>query len=181
MSLDRLQSKQGNFAVNPEPSYTVASSLSSIASNQLPGGLQVGGVFAVLNAASSPTGGGGFVVNANTGAQTFAASSGSGAMISHDNRPVVVCSLSAAGLHNLQPANYHGQMLTLVNYANVSGSLVTGAIISGQGSGSTTTAAVPTLTNAVTFTSLGIKQFIALSTWGGSASNSTVNVWSAIA
>jgi hypothetical protein len=182
MSLDRIQSKFGLLSFQAEPGFTVASSLSSVRSNQMPGGYQFGENFAVLAASSNSLGGGAVVIKPST-VQTScqAVSSGTGAMIGMDNNPVILASLSAGGLHNLQPALYHGQLLTLINMANVSGSIVTGCILSGQGTGSTTTAVIPTLTVATTFTSYGKMQFIALSNYGGSASNSTVNLWQAIA
>lgn len=178
MSLDRIQSKFGLLSMQAEPGFTVASSLSSVASNQLPGGYNFGNQFAILGATAGSIGGGAPVWKPST-VQTAcqAASSGTGASISIDGNPIVLASLSAGGLHNLQPALYHGQAMTLINMANVSGSLVTGCILSGQGTGSTTTAAIPTLTVATTFTSYGRLHFVALSNYGGSASNSTVNVW----
>ena len=181
MSLDRIQSKFGLLSLQPLPSYTVASSLSSVRSNQLPGGFNFGDVFAVVGATAESSGGGAPVYKP-TSVQTAcqAASSGTGASISMDGGPIVLASLSAGGVHNLQPALYHGQALTLINMANVSGSVGTGCILSGQGTGSTTTAAIPTLTVATTFTSYGALRFVALSNHGGSASNSTVNVWRCI-
>jgi hypothetical protein len=181
MSLDRMQSKQGFFVINPEPSYTVASSLSSIASNQMPGGLIIGSNFQLAAASAGSVGGGAPVYNVAWG-QTISASSGTGAYITHDGRPIVFFSASAGGLHNLQPPTYNGQVLTIHNIANVSGSFVTGAVISGQGSGSTTTAVVQVLTNAFTFGSSGglsaSRILVGLSTYGGTASNSTYAVWS---
>jgi len=114
--------------------------------------------------------------------QTYAASSGTGAMITHNGAPIVYAVLSAGGLHNLQPPTYDGQVLTVQNIANVSASYVTGAVLSGQGTGSTTTVVIPTLTNAVTIGSSGgasaVRAFVGLSTFGSTNSNSTYAVWS---
>ena len=181
MSLDRLQSRPGNFYVNAEPGYTVASSLSSVASNQLPGGYQFGSQFAVCPAGSRVAGGGGLVMKAIAN-QTYAASSGTGAMVSHDGAGIVLASLSNGGLHNLQPPSYNGQLLTVINIGTGAGSLVTGAVLLGQGSGSTTTVVIPTLTNAVTFGPPtgqdAVRCFVGLTTLGSSNSNSTHAVWS---
>ena len=183
MALDRLQSKPGQFVISAEPGYTVAQSLSSIASNQLPGGYQFGSAFGIAPAGTGTAGGGAFVMKIPPN-QTYAASSGTGAMISHDGAGVVFASLSNGGLHNLQPPTFNGQSLKIVNIASGTGSIVTGAVLSGQGAGSTTTAAIPTLTNAVTFGgSTGqnyIKEFVGLTTYGSTATNSTYAVWSCV-
>jgi hypothetical protein len=181
MSLDRLQSKPGNFHIEAEPYYTVASSLTTAASNVLPGGYQFGSNFAIAPAGSSSGGGGAHVMKILPN-QTYAASSGTGAMISHDGCGVVMASMSNGALHNLQPPTFNGQMLKVVNIATGSASFVTGAVLSGQGTGSTTTAVIPTLTNAVTFGassgSAAFRDFVGLTTFGGTASNSTYALWS---
>ena len=184
MSLDRLQSKPGNFHIEAEPYYTVASSLTTAQSNILPGGYQFGSQFGICQAGSNAQGGGAFIqkIIAN---QTYAASSGTGAMISHDGAGIVLASLSNGGLHNLQPAFFNGQLLRVVNIASGSGSIVTGAVLTAQGTGSTTTAVIPTVTLAQTFGGSGgnnyIKEFVGLSTYGGTASNSTYAIWSCTA
>lgn len=179
MSIDRLQSRQGVFVVSAEPGFTVASSLSSVGSNQFPGGYQFGSQAAILGAASGSLGGGAFVVKPTAGVQTFGGSSGTSAYITFDNAAVVLASLSAGGLHNVQPPAFDGQMLTIVNRGG-SASFVTGAILSGQGTGSTTTAVIPTVFPATTVSASGARIFCALSTLGGSASNSTTAVWHCI-
>lgn len=180
MSLDRIQSKFGLLSLQAEPGFTVASSLSSIASNQLPGGYNLGREFAIAPAVSGSLGGGGPVWKAGA-IQTYGASS---AMISHDNAPLVLCSLSAGGLHQLQPANYHGQMLTIVNVANVSGSIASVFnTASGNGTLSTTTATVygnPALTygsSGGTNSMSAQKVFVARSDLGGTVGTNTANVW----
>jgi hypothetical protein len=186
MSLDRMQSKQGFLILNPEPSFTVASSLSSVASNQLPGGLIFGSQFGLCQATAGSNGGGAPIVKVQVvsspgGVSTsFSTSSGTGAAISHDQQAVIVVSCSAGGLHSLQPAVYHGQQLTIVNIAG-SASLVTGFTTSGQGTGSTTTAAIPTLFPATTISASGFRQFVALSNLGSTNSNSTYAVWQCVA
>jgi hypothetical protein len=180
MSLDRLQSKPGNLHIEAEPYYTVASSLTTAASNVLPGGYQFGSNFAIAPAVSHSGGGGAQVIKVPT-PQTYAASSGTGAMVSHNGMGFVLASLSAGGLHNLQPPSYDGQLLTIINNASGSASFVTGAVLNGQGAGSTTTAVIPTLSLAQTIGgSTGTdfaKQLIGIAAFGGSATNSTNVLW----
>ena len=177
MSLDRIQSKFGTLSFQAEPGFTVAASLTSVASNQLPGGYQFGNAFAILPAATGSLGGGGPVYKVPA-VQTFAAST---AMIVHDNAPVVLCSLSAGGLHQLQPASYHGQMLTIVNVANVSGSIASlFNTASGNGTLSTTTATVygnPAMTYGSTGGISCNRVLIARSDLGGSVGTNTANLW----
>jgi hypothetical protein len=186
MSIDRMQSRQGALVLNPEPSYTVAASLSSVASNQLPGGLIVGSAFGIAQATAASVGGGGLVVrplvcSSPGGVSTsFSTSSGTGAHISHDNQAVIIVSCSAGGLHGIQPAAYHGQCLTVINIGG-SASFVTGFTTTAQGTGSTTTAAIPTVFPATTISASGFRQFIALSNLGGTASASTTAVWQCVA
>ena len=122
------------------------------------------------------------VTNRVVSGQTVSASSGTGAYITHGNAAIVFFQASTGGLHNLQPPTYDGQMLTLINVSTQSGSFVTGAVLSGQGTGSTTTVVIPTLTNAFTFSTGGVasKVLCGLSAFGGTASNSTYAVWSCI-
>lgn len=176
MSLDRIQSRPGLLALNAEPGYTVASSLSSIGSNQMNGGFQFGNLLQICGGTANSTDGGALVVRAALSQASATASTGTAASISVGLNPVVSVTLSAGGLHNLQPPTYHGQLLTIVNMGG-SASFVTGCILSGQGSGSTTTAAIPTLAVATTIAASVGRGFIGLSAGGGSASNSTTCLW----
>lgn len=180
MSIDRLQSRQGVFVINPEPGFTVASSLSSIQSNQLPGGLILGSNLSILPAITGSFGGGA-LVHRPSAPVTFAASSGTGAAIPHDGNGVVFIQASSAMSANLLPPLYHGQMLTVVNISTVSANISTGAVISGQGAGSTTTAAVPTLTASVSIGANAARAFIGVSNYGTTATNSTTCLWQLLA
>jgi len=182
MSLDRMQSRQGTLVLNPEPSYTVASSLSSIASNQLAGGLQIGQAFAIA-AATQSYGGGAQIAYVHPSSATSAVQNIAGtssAMLSHDNAAVVLASVSAAGLHQLQPAQYRGQLMTVLNLANASCSFASlFNTASGNGTLSTTTATVYGAV-ATTIAASGYRQFVAVENLGGSVGTNTRYVWMAI-
>lgn len=185
MSLDRLQSKQGLLQINAEPNYTVASSLSSVASNQLRGGYQFGDAFALAQADAVGTVGGAVVVpvtptmtiGQSTAIQSFAASTG---IITHGNAAAVCLIASAGGLHGIMPPSYNGQVLSLINLGG-SASIASVLSTSGAGAGSTTTVALPVLLPATSMAASVGRVLIGCVALGGIATNSTTAVWRAIA
>ena len=116
MSLDRLQSKQGNFIVNPEPGFTVASSLSSVASNQLNGGFQIGNVAGFLPAQVSDAGGGLFLKPYPNGTVVNSGMVVTGGTLSHFNAGyVAITATVTANNLQMQPPTAPGQMFLLHN------------------------------------------------------------------
>lgn len=183
MSLDRLQSKPGSFQVNAEPGYTVASSLSSVGSNQLPGGYDFGGQIKIAPARTGSLGGGAIVVNpyprgVSSTLQGFATTG----MITHDNAPVLLLSVSTTGVAlNMEQAQYNGQMLTLVAIPGTTWSIVSTLATSGVGAGSSTTYAVPVMDKVYTCASIGRSVFMGLAYLGqGTVTTGSPVVWTQI-
>lgn len=177
MSLDRIQSKFGLLQFSAEPVYGTTGTASTVGSNQYPGGYGLGAYVNVL-AGSNSTNGGALVLTpsprgqATTDYQSFTTTG----MISHDNAPVVLISISTTGIAlNLQQAVSHGQQLEIVNIAGTTGSIV--STLATSGFNATTTAAVPVIDAAHTIASTQSMKFIALAQKGGTATNSAPIVW----
>jgi len=177
MSLDRLQSKNGLFQISAEPVIGTTGSASTIASNQYPGGYQFGSYRGFV-AGSNSTNGGADVLGlvprgqSSNNYQSFATTG----MITHDNAPVVLLSVSTTGIAlNLQAAVSHGQVLEIVNIAGTTASIV--STLATSGVNATTTAAIPVIDAAHTIASTQAIKFLALAQKGGSATNSVPFVW----
>lgn len=178
MSLDRVHDVQGRMDLSPQPVIGTTGTASSIASNQFPGGFSLGDNFALVQGSNS-TNGGALVHKpsprgqATTDFQSFTATSG---VISHDNAPIVLVSVSTTGVAlNLQQAVSHGQMLTLMVIPGTTGSIV--STLNTTGVGGTTTAACAVLDAAHTFASTQSLVFCALAQRGGTATTNVPFVW----
>lgn len=177
MSLDRIQSKAGLLQLSAEPVIGTTGTASTVGSNQYPGGYGLGAYFGI-NAGTNSTNGGALLVTpiprgqATSDVQT-PVSSGT---ITHDGGGLVVVSVSAGGgVLKLQPAQSHGQMLTLAFLGNASGSI--GTAVTTTGFGGTTTAACQGLATAATFGSQAALHFVALAQLGGTATTNLPYVW----
>ena len=116
MSLDRIQSKQGNLAVYPEAT-----------SGGFPGRFSIGGEVGFVEGAAAQCGGAvAFSPNPRSGTVPTLASSGT---ISHNGSGVAIVTNAGATTGNIiQAGTVHGQLLIVIN----------------QGSGSITMAAAGT-------------------------------------
>ena len=180
MSLDRLQSKFGVFAISPENVMGSTGTASTAASNQCPGGVQLGAFNAVI-AGSNSTNGGAYVAiptprgMATTDFQSFNTTG----VISHDNAPVVLLNISTTGIAlNLQQAVSHGQIVDIVA-VGTTGSIV--STLNTTGFGGTTTAACKVIDAAHTIASTGAIRFQAFAQLGGTATTNVPFVWHRIA
>ena len=177
MSLDRFQSKAGLLQFSAENAVTVTGTASTIVSNGYPGGYQFG-PYNGIAAGSNSTNGGAHVEipvprgQATTDYQAFATTG----MITHDNAPVVLVSVSTTGIAlNLQQAVSHGQMLTIMAIPGTTASIV--STLATTGFGGTTTAACAVLDAAHTFASTQSLVFMALAQRGGTATTNVPFVW----
>lgn len=181
MTLDRLQSKFGVFNIAPENVMGTTGTASTVASNQYPGGVQLGQFAAVIAGSNSTNGGA--IVNvpiprgmATTDFQSFAAAG----MITHDNAPTVLISVSTTGVAlNMQQAVSHGQIVDLVFIPGTTGSIV--STLATTGFGGTTTAACAVIDAAITFASTGAIRLQAFAQRGGTATTNVPFVWHRIA
>jgi hypothetical protein len=177
MSLDRLQSKFGLFQIAAEPVMGSTGTASTIGSNQYPGGYALGAFQAVMPGSNSTNGGANVMVptprgQASTDYQSFTTTG----VISHDNAPVVLLSVSTTGIAlNLQQALSHGQILEIVNIAGTTASIV--STLNTTGVGGTTTAACAVIDAAHTIASTQAIKFIALAQRGGTATTNVPFVW----
>lgn len=180
MSLDVIQNKPGQLAFVGQPTFGTTGTASTIGSNQYPAGYGFGNVFAI-NAATNSTNGGAMIVAPIPRAQasTDMQAPASSGVITHDGGGLVVLSGSAAAVYKLQPAQFHGQMLTVLNMNAVSASLV--STVNTTGVNGTTTANIPVLDGAYTIGSSGCLQFVGLAQRGGTATNSLPIIWCRIA
>jgi len=177
MSLDRIHDVAGLMDLSPQPVVGTTGTASTVASNLYPGGVALGDAFAIA-AGSNSTNGGAIVVKpsprgqATTDYQSFAAAG----MITHDNAPVVLVSVSTTGVAlNLQQAVSHGQMLTVMVIPGTTGSIV--STLATTGVGGTTTAACAVIDAAYTFASTQSLIFCALAQRGGTATTNVPFVW----
>lgn len=187
MSLDRLQSKQGVLALNAEPNFTVAASLSSVASNQYRGGYQLGDVINILPATNTVGGGGQVLgmaqtfnppqVTTNVSTAAYSWSASTGARINHSNAGVFVIAASAGGLSGLIPPNYHGQMLTILNVGGSGSFVSTVSTASLYGAQSTTSGTFAAVVNTTTIAASGGRVFMGCHAVAGTASSNTTCVW----
>lgn len=177
MSLDRIHDVSGLMQLAPHPVIGTTGTASTVASNQFPGGVQLGGVFGILAGSNSTNGGApvyGVVPRgmATTDYQAFATTG----VISHDNAGIVLLSVSTTGIAlNLQQASVHGQMLTIVNIPGTTASIV--STLNTIGLNATTTAAVPVIDAAHTIASTQSMIFVALAQRGASATSNAPFVW----
>lgn len=177
MSLDYLQNRQGLMQFNALPVLGTTGTASTILSNQYPAGFEFGSLNGFMAGSNSTNGGAPVVIpvprgQASTDYQSFATTG----VITHDNAGVVLLSVSTTGIAlNLQQAVSHGQVLTLVNIAGTTASIV--STLATSGFNATTTAAVPVIDAAHTIASTQSMQFIALAQKGGTATNSSPIVW----
>lgn len=181
MSLDRIHDVNGLMQLSPQPVIGTTGSASSVASNQYPGGVQLGGVFGILAGSNSTNGGApvyGVVPRgqATTDFQAFATTG----MISHDNAGLALISVSTTGIAlNLQQASAHGQMLTIMNIPGTTCSVV--STLATTGFGGTTTAACAVIDGAFTIASTQSIVLIALAQRGGTATTNVPYVWRQVA
>lgn len=176
MSLDRLQSKFGQFVVQPEVVYGTTGTASTVGSNQYPGGFAVGSALQLIPGTIASGGGapawGVFPAGVSSTVQAFATTG----IITHAHAPIVVLSVSTTGIAlNMQPAAYHGQMLTIVCVPGTTCSLV--STLNTTGVGGTTTAACAVLDQAYTFASTACPVFVGLAQLGGTATTNVSIVW----
>lgn len=180
MSLDRIHDVNGLMQLSAQPVIGTTGTASTVASNQYPGGYGFG-VYRGIAAGSNSTNGGADIKvpsprgMATTDYQTFATTG----MISHDNAPVALVSISTTGIAlNLQQASYHGQVLDIMIFGTT-GSLV--STLNTTGVNGTTTAACAVLDAAHTFASTGAQRYIALAQRGGTATTNVPYVWRRVA
>ncbi len=177
MSLDRIQSKFGLLQFSGEPVMGTTGTASTIGSNQYPAGYGLGAYVNILPGSNSTNGGAFALVpsprgQASTDYQSFTTTG----MISHDNAPVVLISISTTGIAlNLQQAVSHGQQLEIVNIAGTTGSIV--STLATTGFGGTTTAACAVIDAAHTIASTQCQKYIALAQKGGTATTNVPFVW----
>lgn len=178
MSLDRIHDIPGLMQFSAQPAFGSTGTASTIASNQFPGGYQLGAYEGRL-AGSNSTNGGAFIVvpsprgQATSDFQSMSATSGT---FTIDNAACLVVSVSTTGgAYCLQPAQAHGQMLT-INMIGTTCSYLSVVTTTGNGAGSTTTSSVKVVDVAGTIASSGAI-FQALAQLGGTATNSTSFVW----
>ena len=143
MSLDVFQNKQGVAAINPSFNYTVAASLSSIASNQYPGGLALGGIAGFLPGLATSGGGAvymaGFPLATTTG--SFGQSVTTGGTVFHNNAGLVgINATTTANNLQMQSPTVPGQLLFLQNCGTVSCSVGTIATVNNWSTTGTVTA-----------------------------------------
>ncbi len=177
MSLDRIHDVNGLMQLSGQPVIGTTGTASTVASNQFPGGYQFGQALGLI-AGSNSTNGGAQVVpivprgQATTDFQSFATTG----VISHDNSPVVLISISTTGIAlNLQQAVSHGQILDIINIAGTTGSIV--STLNTTGFGGTTTAACAVIDAAHTIASTQAQRYIALAQKGGTATTNVPFVW----
>ena len=118
MSLDRMQSRHGLLVLNPEPGFTVNSSLSSIASNQNPGGLLVGNAagFAPSQASAGLGGGALFMIPTPPGTAVNTTQVVTGGTLAHNGAGILAFSATVTANNlQLQGAQFPGQFLLLHN------------------------------------------------------------------
>lgn len=177
MSLDRIHDVSGLMQFAAQPVIGTTGTASTVASNQYPGGYQFGAYSGIIAGSNSTGGGAGLVAPSPRGYATsdvqIPASSGT---ITHDNAAMVLISQSAAGgTLKLQPAQSHGQQLTLVFLGTNSGSITTGCTTTGVNG--TTTAACQVLSVTQTFGTNNNLAFVALAQLGGTATTNVPYVW----
>ena len=155
MSLDRIHDVNGLMQLSAQPVIGTTGTASTIASNQYPGGYQFGAANGIAAGTNSTNGGAPYAPYLPKGSttndfQSFSATSG---MITHDNMPLVLLSVSTTGsAYNIQPASYDGQLLTINIQPGTTGSIL--STVNTTGIGGTTTAAVQVAV-ATTFASTG--------------------------
>jgi hypothetical protein len=181
LSLDRIQSKFGLLQFSAEPVVGATGTASTIATNQYPGGYGLGPYVNILPGSNSTNGGGFCKIpsprgQATTDFQSFATTG----MISHDNAPTVLISVSTTGIAlNMQQAVSHGQIVDLVFIPGTTGSIV--STLNTTGFGGTTTAACAVIDAAITFASTGAIRLQAFAQRGGTATTNVPFVWHRIA
>lgn len=177
MSLDRIQSKFGLLQFGAEPVMGTTGTASTVLSNQYPGGYECGGFFGIMAGSNSTNGGANVMIpvprgQATTDFQSFATTG----MITHDNAPTVLVSISTTGIAlNLQQALSHGQIVDIVAIPGTTGSIV--STLATTGFGGTTTAACAVIDAAHTIASTGVIRFQAFAQRGGTATTNVPFVW----
>lgn len=181
MSLDRVHDVAGFQQHMAQPAFGTTGTASTIASNQYPGGYGFGSYREILAGSNSTNGGADVLIPvprgmATTDYQSFAAAG----MITVDNAPVVLVSVSTTGVAlNMQQASRHGQVVDLIFIPGTTGSIV--STLNTTGVGGTTTAACAVVDAAATFASTGALRFIALAQRGGTATTNVPYVWHRVA
>lgn len=177
MSLDRIHDVQGLMQFNAQSVIGTTGTASSVLSNQFPGGYQFGAYEGRVAGSNSTNGLAPIMIpiprtQATTDFQSFSTTG----MITHDNAGIVLISVSTTGIAlNLQQAVSHGQLLTLVNIAGTTASIV--STLNTIGFGATTTAAVPVIDAAQTIASTQSQVYLALAQKGGTATSNAPFVW----
>lgn len=181
MSLDRIHDVAGLMSLQAQPIIGTTGTASTVGSNQYPGGYGFG-IYREIIAGSNSTNGGADVLvpsprgMATTDYQSFSTTG----MISHDNAPVVLVSVSTTGIAlNLQQASRHGQVLDIVAIPGTTFSIV--STLNTSGFNATTTAACAVIDAAHTFASTGAQRYIALAQRGGTATTNVPYVWHRVA
>lgn len=154
MSLDRIHDINGLMGFQAQPVLGTTGTATSVGSNQFAGGYQFGQYNGIAAGSNSTNGGAPYVPYLPKGTTTndFQSFSTTG-MITHDNMPLVIMSVSTTGIAlNIQPASYDGQLLTINIQPGTTGSIV--STVNTTGIGGTTTAAVQVAV-ATTFASTG--------------------------
>lgn len=180
MSLDRIHDVNGLMQFSAQPVIGTTGTASTVASNQYPGGYQFGSYQGFAAGSNSTNGGAQVAVpvprgQATTDYQTFSTTG----MITHDNAPMVLISISTTGIAlNLQQAVSHGQILDIVSFGTT-GSIV--STLNTTGVGGTTAAACAVIDAAHTIASTGAQRFVALAQRGGTATTNVPFVWHRVA
>lgn len=147
MTLDRLQSKAGIFAIQPEVAYATTGTATSVGSNQWPGGVAIGSIGGFAQALASSVGGGALfmqpfpAVSTTTG--SWGVSIASTGTLSHFNAGVVQFNNTATADNLvLQPPSYPGQVLVIQNVGTKSCSFGTIGTVNNWSTSGTVTAQV---------------------------------------
>lgn len=181
MSIDVLDNKQGHLSLVGAPVMGTTGTASTVASNQYPSGYNIGPFNAIVAGSNSTNGGAPILIPvpramATTDFQSFSTTG----MITHDGAGVVLISISTTGIAlNLQQAQSHGQLLTIVNIAGTTGSIV--STLNTTGFGGTTTAACAVIDAAHTIASTQAQVYMALAQKGGTATTNVPYVWHRLA
>ena len=146
MTLDRLQSKPGQFVVSPENAQTTTGTATSVVSNQVPGGIAFGSIAGFCSGTASSAGGGAPFNDYQPKATTtgsFGQSMATGGTVSHFGAGIIgLNATTTANNLQMQPALVPGQRLTLVNCGTASCSFVTTGTVNNWSTTGTVTAQV---------------------------------------
>lgn len=181
MSLDRIHDISGLMQFAAQPVLGSTGTAQTIASNQYPGGYQLGAYEGRLAGSNSTNGGAVVAIPVPRGQATtdFYNIGTTATTLNHENAAVMMVSASATnGAIALQPASLHGQCLTIVNASNAV-TVITG--VTTTGFGGTTTAACRNVDAQLAIAASSGAVLQAFAQLGGTATTNLSFVWHRIA